>query len=91
VQENSRPATGPGPSFPITAELQTSNAAAHNDFRPSDPVITFTNEETLQLNFDMDNIGYEDLMDYLPLEGGLDNNVFFNSLSGMATSQTPLF
>jgi transcription elongation factor SPT5 len=45
----------------------------------------------MQLNFDMDNIGYEDLMDYLPLEGGLDNNVFFDSMSGMATGHTQLF
>jgi transcription elongation factor SPT5 len=47
-------------------------------------------EEAAQFNFDIDTMGFEDLMDYLPMEGGFDGNVFFDSMCGLATGQMPL-
>jgi transcription elongation factor SPT5 len=54
---------------------------------PSNPEVPLSNEETAQFNFDIDTIPFEDIMDWLPLEGGLDNNVFFDSISGLSGGQ----
>lgn len=42
------------------------------------------NDETAQFTFDIDNFAFEDLMEFLPAEGGLDANMFFGSISGLA-------
>jgi len=45
--------------------------------------LTLTSEEIAQFNFDIDSV----FMDYLPAEGGLDNNVLWDSIYGLANGQ----
>lgn len=54
---------------------------------PANPEVPLSPEEMAQFNFDIDTIPFEDIMDWLPLEGGLDNNVFFDSISGLSGGQ----
>lgn len=57
---------------------------SHNHHLPSDVEVPLSHDEAAQFNFDIDMLGFEDLMDYLPAEGGLDNTFFFDSTSGLA-------
>ncbi len=43
----------------------------------SDAEVLMSTDEAAQFNFDIDDLGYEDLMDYLPMEGGLDPSTLF--------------
>jgi hypothetical protein len=45
--------------------------------------LSLTSEDVAQFNFDIDNV----FMDYLPAEGGLDNNVLWDSIYGLANGQ----
>jgi transcription elongation factor SPT5 len=56
---------------------------------PTNPEVPLTSEEAAQFNFDIDNIVFEDIMDYLPVEGGMDNNVFLDSIYGLTNGQLP--
>lgn len=49
-----------------------------------DPEVPLSSEEAAQFNFDIDTLAFEDLMDYLPTEAGLDGNLFFDSVYGIA-------
>jgi hypothetical protein len=46
----------------------------------SDPEAPLLFDDGTMFNFDIDALGFEDLMDYLPSEGSLNNNVFFDSM-----------
>jgi transcription elongation factor SPT5 len=61
--------------------------ASYDHCLPSNPAVALSNEEAAQFNFDIDTIAFEDLMDYLPTEGGIDNNVVFDSIYGLSTGQ----
>ncbi|CAO2657507.1 Nn.00g036330.m01.CDS01 [Neocucurbitaria sp. VM-36] len=64
------------------------NARASNaQMLPSDPEVPLSIDEAAQFNFDIDALGFEDLMDYLPSEGGLDNNVLFDSIYNLNSGQ----
>jgi transcription elongation factor SPT5 len=54
---------------------------------PANPEVPLSSQEAAQFNFDIDNLVFEDLMEYLPAEGGLDNNVFLDSIYGLANGQ----
>jgi transcription elongation factor SPT5 len=56
---------------------------------PANPEVPLSSQEAAQFNFDIDNLVFEDLMEYLPAEGGLDNNVFLDSIYGLANGQFP--
>jgi hypothetical protein len=61
---------------------------AHEQCMPN-PEVPLSSGEVAQFNFDIDCINFEDLMEWLPEEGGLDNTVFFDSISGLTTGQLP--
>ncbi|KAL5118374.1 transcription elongation factor spt5 [Pleosporales sp. CAS-2024a] len=50
--------------------------------------VPWTNDEAALFNFDIDNLVFEDLMDYLPAEGGLDNQVLFDHVFELVNGQT---
>lgn len=42
--------------------------------------MSMSNEDFTQFDLDIDALGFEDLMDYFPVEGSLNNQVFFESI-----------
>jgi transcription elongation factor SPT5 len=46
----------------------------------SEPDAPLLFDDGTMFNFDIDALGFETLMDYLPSEGSLNNNVFFDSM-----------
>jgi transcription elongation factor SPT5 len=60
---------------------------AHSQGFSANPEVPLSMEEAAQFNFDLDSIAFEDLADWLPMEGGLDNNVFMDSIYGLANRQ----
>jgi len=91
LHEGTRPPTAP--TRPCTcipanlAEMQIPEAsrASHEHCLPTNPEVPLSSEEAAQFNFDIDTLAFEDLMDYLPAEGGLDGNVFLDSICGLAS------
>lgn len=55
---------------------------------PSDPEVPLSQDEAAQFNFDIDALGFDDLMDYLPAETGLHANAFYESICEI-TNQNP--
>jgi transcription elongation factor SPT5 len=53
----------------------------------SNSEVLLSTEEANQFNFDIDTVAFEDLMDYLPPEGGFDNNMFLDSICGLNSGQ----
>lgn len=72
-----------------TGAMQDVQTPATASTLPSDPDVPLTNEEAAQFNFDIDAMGFEDLMDYLPSETSLEYNVFYDSMSGLANPMQP--
>lgn len=72
----------------IPDNARASNARASNiHVLPSDPEVPLSVDEAAQFSFDIDALGFEDLMDYLPTEGGLDNSVLFDSIHNLGSGQ----
>jgi hypothetical protein len=69
-------------------QVATDVCVAHDPCMPNAEV-PLSIEEAAQFNFDIDLINFEDLMDWLPIEGGIDNNVVLDGISGIATGQFP--
>jgi transcription elongation factor SPT5 len=77
---------------------QTCGPGAPTDVQVTQPVCStheyqdmgMASDEAAQFNFDIDMMGFEDLMEYLPSEGGFDSSVFFDSICELATGQVPL-
>jgi hypothetical protein len=92
LHEGSRPQNAPAkPYSRVNTTLEgpdvaVHDRAAHEQCMP-DPEVPLSNEEAAQFNFDIDLTNFEDLMEWLPVEGGLDNNVLLDSISGLATGQ----
>jgi transcription elongation factor SPT5 len=57
-------------------DMPTANAARATHQTPLDPEIPFSFDDPTIFNFDIEGMGFEDLMDYLPSEGLLNSNVF---------------
>lgn len=90
VHEGVRPPSVPTATTSLD-DLQMADRApaTHAQSLPTNPEVPLSSQEAAQFNFDIDNIVFEDLMDYLPVEGGLDNNVFLDSITGLANGQFP--
>jgi transcription elongation factor SPT5 len=73
------------PSTFVDLEVAEPNHAMRNQCPSSTSDVLLLNEEAAQFNFDIDTVAFEDLMDYLPLEGGFDNNTFLDSICGLNT------
>ncbi|KAJ4362180.1 hypothetical protein N0V95_001528 [Ascochyta clinopodiicola] len=54
---------------------------------PSNPEIPLSNEAAAAFNFDIDMMEFEDLLDNLPTEMGVDGNVFYDSMLAAANGQ----
>ncbi|KAL6702682.1 hypothetical protein ACN47E_001229 [Coniothyrium glycines] len=50
-------------------------------------IVVSSNEDPTQFNFDIDALGFEDLMDYMPVEGSLNNQVLFDSMNTITHGQ----
>lgn len=61
--------------------------ASHPHYMPTDTEMPLSNDEFSQFNFDIDALGFEDLMDYMPMEGSLNNQVFFDSIYSVGNGQ----
>ena len=78
------------PITTTTADLHIADAGKTSRPTPYslDPELLVSNEQAAQFSFDIDSLGYEDLMDYIPVDGGMDNTVYFDSINGLpVTSQ----
>ena len=51
---------------------------------PTNPEIPLPNETAGPFNFDIDMMEFEDLLDVLPIEMGVDNNAFYDSMLSAA-------
>ncbi|KAH3949009.1 hypothetical protein HBI56_003360 [Parastagonospora nodorum] len=70
--------------LPAHPAMPAQNLPSHSQPNVNEtPELTLTSEEVAQFNFDIDNV----FMDYLPAEGGLDNNVLWDSIYGLANGQ----
>ena len=69
-----------------TADIHVSDAGRviRSSTFSFDPEVLLSNDEASQFNFDIDNLGYEDLMDCIPMGGGLDSTIFPDSINGLA-------
>ena len=47
---------------------------------PANPEIPLSNDATSAFNFDIDMMEFEDLLDILPTEIGVDTNVFYDGM-----------
>ena len=54
---------------------------------PANVEIPWSFDESAQFNFDIDALGFEDLMDYLPVESSLDHQVLFDSMCSVGNGQ----
>ncbi|KAF2741251.1 hypothetical protein EJ04DRAFT_557985 [Polyplosphaeria fusca] len=74
------------PSFHSNPTPTSLPAQALQGLTPvTDP--TIVGEGWVPSQTDVDLMGFEDLMDTLPMEAGLDNNMFFESMLSLANSQ----
>jgi hypothetical protein len=62
------------------AAMSIPDAARETHESAPDPEVPLMFDDGTMFNFDIDALGFEDLMDYLPSEGSLNNNVFFDSM-----------
>jgi transcription elongation factor SPT5 len=62
------------------ADLPIPDAACTSHQLPPDLEMPLPFDDGTMFNFDIDALGFEDLMDYLPTEGSLNNNVVFDSV-----------
>jgi hypothetical protein len=73
------------PTFSENIALDTlARAATESTAAPlvvSDPAV---GSDGWPMGIDFDMVGFEDLIDTLPMEAGLDNNMFFESMSSLA-------
>jgi hypothetical protein len=60
------------------------------EYGSADRAMGMSNDEAALFNFDIDGMGFEDLMEYLPPETGFDSSVFFDSIFGLPTGQASL-
>jgi transcription elongation factor SPT5 len=60
------------------------------EYESADRAMGMSNDEAALFNFDIDGMGFEDLMEYLPPETGFDSSVFFDSIFGLPTGQASL-
>jgi hypothetical protein len=82
------PPTTPTPTRPcscVPAGTDIADMSIPDAVRPTHelapcPEALFLFDDGTMFNFDIDALGFEDLMDYLPSEGSLNNNVFFDSM-----------
>jgi transcription elongation factor SPT5 len=71
-------------NWPPMAPVNVYNAG-YADGLPTNLEGPISNEEAAQFNFDIDSMAFEDLMDSLPVQGGLDSSVFLDSICGLGT------
>jgi len=79
------PTTAPTSGFPtVVSDFQMTEAVSESadlDFS-SNAGIPMAYDDLAHFNLNMDPIAFEDIMDYLPMEGGLDNQLFLDSIFG---------
>jgi hypothetical protein len=78
----------PSPPIPedmAPASIAQSAETAQNSALMAD--MTMLSEPWTTMPGDFDMVGFEDLMDTLPLEANLDNNMFFENMLSLANSQ----
>lgn len=63
-----------------TAGIPTLETDRATQQLPLGPEVPLSFDDPTMWNFDIDTLGFEDLMDYLPSEGLLNNNVFNASM-----------
>lgn len=68
------------------ARAATESAEANTNAQSTIPEVTIPPDQWPPIG-DMDMVGFEDLMDTLPMEAGFDNNMFFESMLSLANSQ----
>jgi transcription elongation factor SPT5 len=82
--------TAPTTGFPpIVADMQMVEAVRESQINafPSNLGVPLPDDDMTHFHFDFDPIAFEDIMDYLPMEGGLDNQMFLDSIFGTANNQ----
>jgi transcription elongation factor SPT5 len=93
LQENPKanpvtPADKPVNSVPnFVADLILPDSVRAAQDLPMYPEVPSLNDDPTQFNFDIDALGFEDLMDYLPAEGSLNNQVLFDSMHTITHGQ----
>lgn len=79
--------SAPAPRFPENiSPAGLADAACEAERAQSVADVQLDNDAWLGSNLDVDMLGFEDLMDTLPMEAGFDNNVFFESMLSLANS-----
>jgi hypothetical protein len=88
--------TRSNPQGPMTQAPQTpggfenasiANAALLPSSLPTNPEVPLSNEAAATFNFDIDMMEFEDLLDILPTEIGVDGNVFYDGMLSAANGQ----
>jgi transcription elongation factor SPT5 len=90
LHEGDIPTTAPTSGFPpVVPDLQMTEAVteSHDTAFSSHAGIPMAYDDMAHYNLNMDPIAFEDIMDYLPMEGGLDNQLFLDSIFGTLSSQ----
>ena len=77
------------PAFPnnIAPQALADAASEITTTEASSTENTLASEPWPNPDFDVDMLGFEDLMDGLPMQAGIDNNVFFSAI--LLTTQLP--
>jgi transcription elongation factor SPT5 len=94
LQEGSRPRTAPTnmcacvPANITDIQIPEAARETHGQCLNPSSEVPPSSDEATQFNFDIDMVAFEDLMDYLPTEGSLDNSVFLDSMYGLTTGQS---
>jgi len=71
----------------LLASLLGEYGKMHESVQVPDPEsnVQVSTEDVAQFNFDIETVDFEGLMDYLPMEGGVDGNMFVDTFLGMAS------
>jgi hypothetical protein len=90
LHESTGPQTTPARLYPrVNTTLDDPHVAvngstAHESCMPT-PEVPLSSEEAALFNFDIDFTNFGDLMEWLPVEGGIGNTVLFDSMSGLGS------
>jgi transcription elongation factor SPT5 len=94
MHESTRPPTAPVRAYPPASSnpaglpiADTVRMPQEQSLPSHDSQVPLSNEEAAQFTFDLDTIAFEGLMDWLPLEGGLETTVFMDNIYGLANGQ----
>lgn len=75
------------PQAPQGFETSLGEAALPLPTLPANPEVFTSNEAAAAFNFDIDMMEFEDLLDILPTEIGVDGNAFYDSMLSAANGQ----